>query len=93
MIRELTVGGHSDAITCLGFSSDGLRLVSGSHDTRLVVWDALTGTWLSHMDVHTRSITAVVWLESDLGKKKIGAVSPDCPFAPVVYLHIPGVDM
>lgn len=30
MVRELSVGGHTDAITCLAFSADGLRLVSGA---------------------------------------------------------------
>jgi WD40 repeat protein len=73
MIRELTLGGHIDGITCLAFSTDGLRVVSGSHDAKLVVWDALTGTWLAHMNVHMRSITSVVWLESDSAKKKSGA--------------------
>jgi hypothetical protein len=29
MVRELSVGGHTDSITCLAFSADGLRLVSG----------------------------------------------------------------
>ena len=112
MIRELTLGGHSDGITCLAFSTDGLRVVSGtllgelalgravrllphviccssilglsvwitglsglapgSHDAKLVVWDALTGTWLADMVVHMRSITSVVWLESDGAKKKSG---------------------
>jgi hypothetical protein len=30
LVRELTIGGHLDAITCLAYSSDGLRLVSGT---------------------------------------------------------------
>ena len=30
LVRELSVGGHTDAITCLAFSADGLRLVSGA---------------------------------------------------------------
>ncbi len=46
---------------------------AGSHDARLVVWDALTGTFLAHMEQHMRTITSVVWLESDSAKKKSGA--------------------
>ena len=48
----------------------GRGRVPGSHDCRLVVWDALTGTWLAHMEVHIRSVTSVVWLESDSTTKK-----------------------
>jgi len=42
-VRECSIGGHSDGITCLQYSSDGLRLVSGSFDCQVIIWDALTG--------------------------------------------------
>ncbi len=42
-VRECSIGGHSDGITCLRYSSDGLRLVSGSFDCQVIIWDALTG--------------------------------------------------
>eukprot|EP01138_Halocafeteria_seosinensis_P010237 gb/GECG01010455.1/.p1 GENE.gb/GECG01010455.1/~~gb/GECG01010455.1/.p1 ORF type:complete len:2817 (+),score=410.58 gb/GECG01010455.1/:1-8451(+) len=65
MIRELSTGGHSAGVTCLAFSSDGLRLISGSYDTNAVVWDALTGSLLSTLVDHSGTITSVAWLESD----------------------------
>jgi hypothetical protein len=72
---------------------------TGSHDARLVVWDALTGTFLAHMEQHMRTITSVVWLESDSAKKKSGAlgampenrlaaVSPPCLSDGVLFMVV-----
>jgi WD40 repeat protein len=36
-------GGHSDAVTTLAFSADGKRLISGSKDTTVKVWDFPSG--------------------------------------------------
>jgi RNA polymerase sigma factor (sigma-70 family) len=33
------LGKHQGPVTCLAFSSDGLKLVSGSWDTTLLIWD------------------------------------------------------
>jgi WD40 repeat protein len=38
--------GHSDAVTCVTFSVDGARLLSGSKDGSICLWDATTGTLL-----------------------------------------------
>ncbi|KIJ46212.1 hypothetical protein M422DRAFT_250250, partial [Sphaerobolus stellatus SS14] len=35
--------GHSDGINCIAFSHDGKRIVSGSHDNTIRIWDAETG--------------------------------------------------
>ena len=35
--------GHSDAVTCLGFSPDGKRVASGSRDKFVKIWDVATG--------------------------------------------------
>ena len=35
--------GHTDRVTCLAFSPDGLRLATGSDDKLVNVWDAQTG--------------------------------------------------
>ena len=40
---ECPVKGHLRAITALACSPDGTRIVSGSHDNRVKIWDAQTG--------------------------------------------------
>ena len=37
-----TLRGHTAKISCLAFASDGYRLVSGSHDCSLIIWDLLS---------------------------------------------------
>ena len=46
--------------------TDGLRLVSGSLDNSLVVWDVLTGSPLSRLLEHSRPVTCVVWISGEL---------------------------
>ena len=38
--ETLTLKGHTDWVSSVAFSPDGKRLVSGSHDKTLKVWDA-----------------------------------------------------
>jgi WD40 repeat protein len=39
-IELYSLKNHTRAITCLSFSRDGRRLVAGSDDTRVSIWDA-----------------------------------------------------
>jgi len=41
--HQLTLIGHTSGITSVGFSPDGTRIVTGSHDHMAKVWDAQTG--------------------------------------------------
>jgi WD40 repeat protein len=52
----------------VAFTPDGGRLVSGSHDNTLKVWDLATGTVLQTFEGHTSPINAV-------------AVTPDSRYA------------
>ena len=38
-----TLAGHLDSVGSVAFSFDGTRIVSGSHDMLVKIWDAATG--------------------------------------------------
>jgi WD40 repeat protein len=63
VMRELTAGGHTEGVTCVSFSGDGMRLATGSHDAQLIIWDAVTGSRLSLFDAHTGSVTAALYVD------------------------------
>jgi WD40 repeat protein len=44
---RLTLQGHTTSVTACAWSPDGTRIVSGSDDNSLKVWDAATGECLS----------------------------------------------
>jgi WD40 repeat protein len=53
------VSGHTAAATAVAYSPDGSRIVSGSSDNTVKVWDAATGAELSTLRGHTGAVTAV----------------------------------
>ena len=46
--QECTLTGHSAAVNSVAFSPDGTRVVSGSDDNTVKIWDSQTGTEVSH---------------------------------------------
>ena len=42
-----TLTGHSDSVESVAFSRDGTRVVSGSADWQVKIWDVETGTEVS----------------------------------------------
>ncbi|KAG8701130.1 hypothetical protein FRC09_005542 [Ceratobasidium sp. 395] len=70
-IRELTHGaktcailkGHTGYVSCVAFSRDGTRLVSGSEDKTIRVWDAWAGVFLAGpFEGHTNGVCSVAFL-------------------------------
>jgi Caspase domain/WD domain, G-beta repeat len=48
--RRRTLGGQSSTVESIAFSPDGTRLLSGSRDKTLKLWDAMTGKLLPSFD-------------------------------------------
>ena len=45
--RELTLAGHTEMVLAVAFSADGKRIVSGSLDCLVKIWDTETGALVS----------------------------------------------
>ena len=45
--QVLTLAGHSEMVLTVAFSADGKRIVSGSYDNLVKIWDAATGAQVS----------------------------------------------
>lgn len=56
-IREFK--GHSRGIACIRISPDNRRLVSGSNDKNICVWDVSTGECLHVLDKHTALVRSL----------------------------------
>jgi WD40 repeat protein len=52
---------HSDSITAVAFSPDGLRVVSGSEDKTLKLWDAATGQLIRTFEGHASEVRSVAF--------------------------------
>jgi WD40 repeat protein len=59
--RSLAQDTHHQAVTALAWSNDGRYLASGSADTTIKVWDAVTGTVLQTYTGHGAAICALAW--------------------------------
>ncbi|KAJ6564303.1 WD40-repeat-containing domain protein, partial [Mycena capillaripes] len=54
--------GHTNWVTSVAFSPDGKRIVSGSYDHTVRIWDAETGAALREpLEGHTNSVTSVAF--------------------------------
>jgi WD40 repeat protein len=53
MRSAATLRGHSDSVTSVAFSTDGTRMVSGSDDNTLRLWDVVSGVPL---DTHPQDL-------------------------------------
>jgi WD40 repeat protein len=57
--------GHCKAITSLAWSHDGRYLASGSADTTIKIWDAVTGKVLQTYTGHAAEVRALAWSPED----------------------------
>ena len=52
---------HSGWVNSVAFSPDGARVVSGSDDNTVRIWDATTGTEVSKMEGHSNWVNSVAF--------------------------------
>eukprot|EP00667_Euglena_gracilis_P007917 EG_transcript_7998 len=56
-----TLSGHSEAVLVCSFSPDGEKLVTGSGDCTIRVWDLFTETAVKELKGHTGWVQAIAW--------------------------------
>ncbi|UCH59174.1 MAG: PD40 domain-containing protein [Anaerolineales bacterium] len=62
--KQITpLSGHTSSITSLDFSSDGTRLISGSSNGELLVWDVINGRQVLTLQGLTEGFTPIVHYE------------------------------
>ena len=59
--NQRTLRGHTGRVTSVAFSPDGKRLVSGSQDNTVKVWDAQTGQETLTLKGHTGAVRSVAF--------------------------------
>ena len=52
---------HSSFVSSVAFSPDGSRVLSGSHDNTVKLWDATTGALLRTFKGHAQRISSVAF--------------------------------
>ena len=57
----LSLKGHTGSLTSVAFSADGKRIVSGSYDKTVKVWDADKGTETLTLKGHTQPVSSVAF--------------------------------
>lgn len=69
-----TMYGHFDAVLSVAFTTDGKRIVSGSADTSVQIWDAVSGAHSNTLKGHTDAVCSVAISHND---KRIASGSKD----------------
>ncbi len=56
---QQTISAHSDWVRCLSFTPDGTKLVSGSFDKTIKLWQLETGTVIHTLNDHLKGVFAL----------------------------------
>jgi WD40 repeat protein len=58
--------GHTDPVRSVAFSSDGLRIASGSFDNTVRIWDTVSGTIQHTLEGHIGPVSSVAFSSDGL---------------------------
>lgn len=64
-VRPVKPQGHLARVTCLAFSADGRRLVSGSDDSTLLLWDVESGEIVQRLEGHQGFVGTCAFLPGE----------------------------
>jgi WD40 repeat protein len=56
-----SLAGHTDVVNCMALSPNGKKLISGSNDKTVMIWDLTTGKALKTLKGHAWKVTSVNW--------------------------------
>jgi WD40 repeat protein len=57
--KKIVLDGHTGIITCLTFTPNGHRLLSGSGDKTIRLWNSSDGAFLTSLEGHAKEITSI----------------------------------
>ncbi|TIA92554.1 hypothetical protein E3P99_00542 [Wallemia hederae] len=61
----ITFNGHKSAITTLEWDFDGIRLISGSKDTNIIIWDTLAEQGLTRLKGHRDAVNSLHFISQN----------------------------
>jgi WD40 repeat protein len=64
--ETMILEGHTDSLCSVAFSLNGLRIVSGSDDHTVRIWDAVSGVVLHTLEGHTNPVYSVAFSSDGL---------------------------
>ena len=56
-----TFEGHSESVNSVAYSPDGTKIISGSGDKTIKIWDANTGECLNTLEEHSKEVDSVAY--------------------------------
>ena len=56
-----TLKGHSEWVLSVAYSPDGTKIISGSRDNTIKIWDANTGECLKTLEGHSNRVLSVAY--------------------------------